>query len=293
MTSKGFFQAITGDESTPNVPRNEPENIPSSDRLAPPQSTWLSRLGVNHRRSSMGFSMGTSMHEHDEENSNSFNTMLSISKQTLGCDTPSNDITTGAFVEITEDGKFKLEGLQKTEIKEEIMNNETHLADVLGSAVCLNEFPVATKESLQQLEEMKLRLNTRTDEVQFDMDMDHEQNNPTILVESEPNSRKTSTEQKPQSKLLTNIMQSGFAQNWFFKNEDNTEEVKEEKFTKTAFMDVETENANFPFAMTSEAKAEKSGKAISEPKKKSFAGMLEQKQNREYRESNVFAPQNF
>ena len=222
--------------------------------------------------------------------------MLSISKQTLGCDTPASNeiITTGAFVEITEDGKFKLEGFQKPENTDEIMNTETHLTDVLGSAVCLSEFPVATKESLQQLEEMKLRLHSKSsDEVLFDMDMDHDQV-PTIQVESESSSRKTSTEQKP-SKLLTNIMQSGFAQNWFFKNETETEEIKEEKFTKTAFMDVEAENANFPFAMTSEAEksASKSGKTSDSKKKSSFSGLLEKKQKSEYRESNVFAPQNF
>ena len=312
MTSKGNLKLGSSSEETPinTVQVPQPEE---SSHLTLPQSTWLSRLGINHRRSSMGFSMGTSMHELDEENSNSFSNAFSISKSTLGLETPieggagAEGMTGGHFVQVTEDGKFKLEGYQIHTYDSSNTTSET-LTDALGTAINVSEFPVATQESLAQLEEMKMRLNKSSDDV-FDMDMEVDAI-PTIVVDdSSPGpSRKTSREQQAErepkpSKLLSNIMQSGFAQNWFFKgsNADEMSEDKssvapktEEKFTSTAFMHDETENANFPFAFSGiEEGGGRKGMTKATAEKKKATLVEEQKQKREFRERNVFMPQNF
>ena len=301
MTSKGNLKLASSSEETPintvQVPQSE------SGHLTLPQTTWLSRLGINHRRSSMGFTMGTSMHELDEDNSNSFSNAFSISKSTLGLETPidAEGEVGGHFVQVTEDGKFKLEGYQSTYHNYESSHSET-LKDVLGTAINVSEFPVATQESLAQLEEMKMRLNKSSDDAVFDMDLDVESNIPAIVVDdSSPGpSRKTSREQAEQakpSKLLSNIMQSGFAQNWFFKGDgemstDDNSQKTEEKFTSTAFMHDETENANFPFAFSGieEGGGKRKGMTKATADKKLVE---EQKQKREFRERNVFMPQNF
>ena len=302
MTSKGNLKLASSSEETPintvQVPQSE------SGHLTLPQTTWLSRLGINHRRSSMGFTMGTSMHELDEENSNSFSNAFSISKSTLGLETPmegGEGEVGGHFVQVTEDGKFKLEGYQSTYHNYESSHSET-LKDVLGTAINVSEFPVATQESLAQLEEMKMRLNKSSDDAVFDMDLDVDSASiPAIVVDdSSPGpSRKTSREQAEQakpSKLLSNIMQSGFAQNWFFKGDGEMSEDKsqktEEKFTSTAFMHDETENANFPFAFS--GIEEEGGKRKGMTKATADKKLVEeQKQKREFRERNVFMPQNF
>ena len=59
---------------------------------------------------------------------------------------------------MTEDGKFKLEGYQIHTYDSSNTTSET-LTDALGTAINVSEFPVATQESLAQLEEMKMRLN--------------------------------------------------------------------------------------------------------------------------------------
>ena len=301
MTSKGNLKLASSSEETPintvQVPQSE------SGHLTLPQTTWLSRLGINHRRSSMGFTMGTSMHELDEENSNSFSNAFSISKSTLGLETPieAEGEVGGHFVQVTEDGKFKLEGYQSTYHNYESSHSET-LKDALGTAINVSEFPVATQESLAQLEEMKMRLNKSSDDAVFDMDLDVDSASiPAIVVDdSSPGpSRKTSREQAEQakpSKLLSNIMQSGFAQNWFFKGDGEMSEDKsqktEEKFTSTAFMHDETENANFPFAFS--GIEEEGGKRKGMTKATADKKLVEeQKQKREFRERNVFMPQNF
>ena len=302
MTSKGNLKLASSSEETPintvQVPQSE------SGHLTLPQTTWLSRLGINHRRSSMGFTMGTSMHELDEENSNSFSNAFSISKSTLGLETPmegGEGEVGGHFVQVTEDGKFKLEGYQSTYHNYESSHSET-LKDALGTAINVSEFPVATQESLAQLEEMKMRLNKSSDDAVFDMDLDVDSASiPAIVVDdSSPGpSRKTSREQAEQakpSKLLSNIMQSGFAQNWFFKGDGEMSEDKsqktEEKFTSTAFMHDETENANFPFAFS--GIEEEGGKRKGMTKATADKKLVEeQKQKHEFRERNVFMPQNF
>lgn len=302
MTSKGNLKLASSSEETPintvQVPQSE------SGHLTLPQTTWLSRLGINHRRSSMGFTMGTSMHELDEENSNSFSNAFSISKSTLGLETPmegGEGEVGGHFVQVTEDGKFKLEGYQSTYHNYESSHSET-LKDALGTAINVSEFPVATQESLAQLEEMKMRLNKSSDDAVFNMDLDVDSASiPAIVVDdSSPGpSRKTSREQAEQakpSKLLSNIMQSGFAQNWFFKGDGEMSEDKsqktEEKFTSTAFMHDETENANFPFAFS--GIEEEGGKRKGMTKATADKKLVEeQKQKREFRERNVFMPQNF
>ena len=287
--------------NTVQVPAVQPDE---SSHLTLPQSTWLSRLGINHRRSSMGFSMGTSMHEHDEENSNSFGNVFSIHKSTLGMETPAEEgagaeVMTGSFVQVTEDGKFKLEGFHLQDQQRQVHHDNGTLSDVLGTAINVSEFPVATQESLAQLEEMKMRLNKSSNaenENVFDMDMEVEV--PAINVvdhdhESPGPSRKTSREQqdsKPSSKLLSNIMQSGFAQNWFFKNDGEIDDAKPaEKFTSTAFMHDESENANFPFALAGQedSRQKKGTKVVTTEQRK------EQQEKREFRERNVFMPQNF
>ena len=302
MTSKGNLKLASSSEETPintvQVPQSE------SGHLTLPQTTWLSRLGINHRRSSMGFTMGTSMHELDEENSNSFSNAFSISKSTLGLETPmegGEGEVGGHFVQVTEDGKFKLEGYQSTYHNYESSHSET-LKDALGTAINVSEFPVATQESLAQLEEMKMRLNKSSDDAVFDMDLDVDSASILAIVvdDSSPGpSRKTSREQAEQakpSKLLSNIMQSGFAQNWFFKGDGEMSEDKsqktEEKFTSTAFMHDETENANFPFAFS--GIEEEGGKRKGMTKATADKKLVEeQKQKREFRERNVFMPQNF
>ena len=90
-------------------------------------------------------------------------------------------------------------------------------------------------------------------------------------------------------------MQSGFAQNWFFKGDEMSEDKSqktEEKFTSTAFMHDETENANFPFAFSGieEGGGKRKGMTKATADKKLVE---EQKQKREFRERNVFMPQNF
>ena len=304
MTSKGNLKLGSSTEETPintvQVPQSE------SGHLTLPQTTWLSRLGINHRRSSMGFTMGTSMHELDEENSNSFSNAFSISKSTLGLETPieAEGEVGGHFVQVTEDGKFKLEGYQSTYHNYESSHSET-LKDALGTAINVSEFPVATQESLAQLEEMKMRLNKSSDDAVFDMDLDVDNSTtiPAIVVDdSSPGpSRKTSREQAEQakpSKLLSNIMQSGFAQNWFFKGDgemstEDKSQKTEEKFTSTAFMHDETENANFPFAFSGieEGGGKRKGMTTKATADKKL--VEEQKQKREFRERNVFMPQNF
>ena len=303
MTSKGNLKLASSSEETPintvQVPQSE------SGHLTLPQTTWLSRLGINHRRSSMGFTMGTSMHELDEENSNSFSNAFSISKSTLGLETPmegGEGEVGGHFVQVTEDGKFKLEGYQSTYHNYDSSNTTSEtLTDALGTAINVSEFPVATQESLAQLEEMKMRLNKSSDDAVFDMDLDVDSASiPAIVVDdSSPGpSRKTSREQAEQakpSKLLSNIMQSGFAQNWFFKGDEMSEDKSqktEEKFTSTAFMHDETENANFPFAFS--GIEEEGGKRKGMTKATADKKLVEeQKQKREFRERNVFMPQNF
>ena len=94
-------------------------------------------------------------------------------------------------------------------------------------------------------------------------------------------------------------MQSGFAQNWFFKGDgemstDDNSPKTEEKFTSTAFMHDETENANFPFAFSGiEEGGGRKGMTKATAEKKKATLVEEQKQKREFRERNVFMPQNF
>ena len=161
-------------------------------------------------------------------------------------------------------------------------------------------FPVATKESLAELHEMKERLNacTNSDEIfDFDMDVDKSAdqqpiNKSHVQISRSENITENITGEKPPSKLVSYIMEKGFAQTWFFKDGQNDDFVAQppieinRQTDKTVIMD---ENASFFDVPTSTKKITA----------KDFSGMFEkqisvdEKKKKESREENFIAPQNF
>ena len=164
-------------------------------------------------------------------------------------------------------------------------------------------FPVATKESLAELHEMKERLNAcaNSDEIfDFDMDVDKSAdqqpiNKSHVQISRSENITENITGEKPPSKLVSYIMEKGFAQTWFFKDDQNDEnfvaqkppiEKNRQTDNKTVIMD---ENASFFDVPTSTKKITA----------KDFSGMFEkkisedEKKKKASREENFIAPQNF
>merc|ERR1712241_568869 len=100
---------------------------------------------------------------------------------------------------------------------------------------------------------MKERLNacTNSDEIfDFDMDVDKSAdqqpiNKSHIQISRSENITENISGEKPPSKLVSYIMEKGFAQTWFFKDDQNDEkpiEKNRQMDNKTVIMD---ENASF------------------------------------------------
>ena len=109
------------------------------------------------------------------------------------------------------------------------------------------------------------------------------------------------TLEKPPGKIMTKLMQSGFAQNWFFKNEEPEMEEespsssrktsKEESSVNSMILD---DNASFQSFGPQTQEFGPRGQDIMGPK--GFSGVLEdekrKRSKRELREVNFIAPQN-
>ena len=147
---------------------------------------------------------------------------------------------------------------------------------------------------------MKERLNAcaNSDEIfDFDMDVDksadqQSANKSHIQISRSENITENISGEKPPSKLVSYIMEKGFAQTWFFKDDQNDDFVaqppieKNRQTDKTVIMD---ENASFFDVPTSTKKITA----------KDFSGMFEkkisedEKKKKASREENFIAPQNF
>jgi len=199
-------------------------------------------------------------------------------------------------------------------ISERPNKNQGQLSDLISTAValkCGSDFPVATKESLEQLEEFKIKIYSKEREHDhdfpvawsqrdgekeqhsdfgFEMDVDEGGQTvmPTVIVE--PLVPMPHTLEKPPGKIMSKLMQSGFAQNWFFKKEEVTEgdepQSTSRKSSKEETMH-DNDNASFQtFGVQMD----------SNPGPQGFVGVLQEEKRKrskkEQREFNFMAPQN-
>ena len=274
--SKNFFQrALKGSEES---------EVQDSNHLTT-QTSWIARLSHNSRRPSMGFSdvTGTSLMDDDSNQGSGSGPGLVVPKSLFGfktgesLETPSPGDPDGIFsVAVKQDKTIQL--LKANEDYDVQMTTSTsygaHLSDLVS------EFPVATKESLKEIQEMKLRLKESENSDMFDMEVEDEGIKIKIPI----------PEEKPPSKILSKIMASGMTQSWFFRNPE--QEVEEEQSssrksssntTPTIVLEDE-ENASSGFQFERKQKSSK---------KSSLSGMLSREEKREQRETNFFSPQNF
>jgi len=302
------------------------------NHLAPPNISWLSRLSSGHRRGSMGFSEigGTSMI--DDENSNSFQGTghgggLVIPKSIFGggADKSSTDIpspgdassfalqSTLATIRkepsVSPEHKKKYQFLpEEPMISERPNTNQSQLSDLISTAValkCGSDFPVATKESLEQLEEFKIYSNEHEHDFpvawsqrdgekeqnsDFGFEMDVDEGGQTVMPTAIVEPSMPHTLEKPPGKIMSKLMQSGFAQSWFFKKEEVTEgdesQSNSRKSSKEETMH-DNDNASFQtFGVQMD----------SNPGPQGFVGVLQEEKRKrskkEQREFNFMAPQN-
>jgi hypothetical protein len=290
-----------------------------------PTQTWLSRLSSANRRASMGFndSMSTSMT--DENSSDNTNSTFLIPKMSSAMESsdvfsPGEDAAHGmnnlAMTSQADQGVSSGSGGVLTIIKGHIMldevtaaeiaNYETmtkarkknNLSDKVSTAVNMGNFPVATKESLAQLGEMKRRSQgSDEDEAVFSMDTDEQETDSSSRKSSR--TRTTSEEpDKPPSKMASYLLKKGFAQNWFFKSEDAEDGVTSEAVVQQpptrpppTFMFEDTDNASFGF----DSKTENSRPVAASDFSAGIAMFNKQdavKKKQHFRDVNFIAPQN-
>ena len=297
---------------------NAEDNNAPNNHLAPPKVTWISRLSSTHRRSSMGFSdvQGSSLIDTDDNSNSRGHSPLNL--------VPKLHPSSSSHVEIETPSPGDAEsffGLSKIAIKDhgqiEVFDHHpapangdnptaaelsSHkITDLVTSAVPMGDFPVATKESLEQLDEMRQRLNNTEathanyNQEVFQMDPDEPELANHVTLKVPINSHVNEPARKP-SKILSKFLQTGAAQNWFFKNEDHELDAgpsppKSQKIA--AFLDDHHDhNATFH---TLEGQAA-GGKPVSGTAQ-GFSGLIdkdnEAKRKKESREENLIVPQNF
>lgn len=279
----------------------------------------------------MGFSeiAGTSLV--DDENSNSFQGSgggLVIPKSIFGGEKASNDVPspgdassfalqnaiTNAILrepsKSPENRKTKYQFLPEEPMiseRPETNTNQGQLSDLISTAValkCGSDFPVATQESLELLEEMKQRLSqSKENECSSMFEMDVEEGGNTVIPEVIVEPPVSKRIEKPPGKIMSKLMQSGFAQNWFFKNDEpETDEEsasasssrktsKEESSVNSMVLD---DNASFQtFGPQTQDFAPRD---LEGSGPKGFFGVLEDEKHkrskRQFREVNFIAPQN-
>jgi len=184
-------------------------------------------------------------------------------------------------------------------------NRNQNLSEKVSTAISLGDFPVATDESLAELREMKERLYAvkedesvgtgNIDDI-FDMDVGDKQETFVKTTTKQFDIPATTSaasaidsDKNPAAsgKLVSYIMEKGFAQTWFFQNENTNETVPpmdSDKFKITA-----NDNAsNAAFI---------GGGGATQIKDLDFKGMFEKREEerkkKESREENFIAPQNF
>lgn len=276
------------------------------DQEANSSMNWLTRLSTNHRRPS-GFAgdfAGTSFI--DDDNSNSFQeqghgSRMLVPKSLFGVGTSNIDTPTPG-----EDSVFSIavnsEKNQLTLIQENTTEfMDTNTATLQSSAsnhqlselVTSGQFTVATQESLEQLKSMRERLDhQKGDHDMFEMDDDDDFKHKSKMPMPAP----SGPVEKPPGKIMSKIMQSGLAQNWFFKNPDAEHEESEPGSRKTSANSSHTapvivvEDANAMWDYPQGQKLQKSSSATG------FTGLLDKsskKKKTEDRVTNFMAPQNF
>ena len=197
------------------------------------------------------------------------------------------------LITISEGGQIAVQDL-------DVLQN-THLTEkvttAMGSAA---NFPIATKESLAELKGMKERLETITDDQDmFEMDAE-----PSSSSRINVQAGQGQAGDKPPSKLVSYIMERGFAQSWFFKNGDggnqdlDPEEVAKmiESQTRTA-MPIHDNDENATIGIFNKDQGNKK-KSSSAKEQTDFVGLFEKRKEeqkkKESREEAYFhAPQNY
>lgn len=290
-----------------SIKGSEQEDVQQHEESA--SKNWLTMLSTNHRRPSMGFAgdtTGTSFI--DDDNSNSFQgndkVRMVVPKSLFGIggqntiDTPSPGDDSVFSIAVNADNH------QLTLIHEntDFMDTNTmqpsasnhQLADLVNSG----QFTVATQESLEQLKSMRERLDNNKEHDVFEMDDDDD------FKKSKQASVKNAAVapvEKPPGKIMSKIMQSGLAQNWFFKNPDADQDHHDSEGSgsrKTSANSSQTapvvhvEDANAMWDYSQGQKLQKSTSATG------FTGLLADKsasakKKTEDRVTNFMAPQNF
>jgi len=209
------------------------------------------------------------------------------------------------MIKISEEGQVFVQDhkLQDHEfVGADVTNRNQNLSEKVSTAISLGDFPVATQESLAELREMKERLyavkedpaSGNIDDI-FDMDVENKQEiKPTTTstkqfeIAATTSAAIDSDKQPPPAsgKLVSYIMEKGFAQTWFFQNENNeTVAIDSDKFNISA-----DDNASTTAFIGGVAGATKI-------KDLDFKGMFEKREEerkkKESREENFIAPQNF
>lgn len=240
----------------------------------PSNTSWLNRLTCQQRRGSLGFSdastAGTApLSAMDEDSQEGHHGVVIPRLQTLtdrrgSLEIPSpgedtifgmNNVRTsaaggggggGGTISITQSrgGHPNLEVNAPSTLSADLMP-ATALADRVTNALPSGEFPVATQESLEQLKEIKKRIACHAgpdDESVFSMDSEA---GPTAAAgidchESWPQRPKSAMDQpdsKPPSRLASYLLHKGFAQNWFFKRDENEEDIDMDQPTTSGSKD--------------------------------------------------------
>lgn len=307
----GFFKrALQGDPA--NV---EPTPIPP-ETSKHQNVSWLSVLASQNRRPSVGLSNNLSgdsaLMDEDSNSDDNFRSGIVIPKASFFGDTsdtpsPGEDsvfgmgnmaikaaVDNGPFVLTVTEPMVQLDQVASNEIAQfearssQIVRPNASLSDVVTSAISIGDFPVATQESLAQLEEMKQRLQAqKEDDPMFSMEVDQDQPKSTKASYSRSASDPKGETEKPPSKLLSYVLKKSFAQNWFFKNEDEAQDSDQASamFPKKSG----------PISMESDDNASFGGATEGHGAPKAFSGLLEKeaaKQKRQFRETNFMAPQN-
>ena len=197
------------------------------------------------------------------------------------------------LITVSEGGQIVVQDL-------EVLQN-THLTEKVTTAIPITDFPIATKESLAELKGMKERLETITDDQDM-FEMDVEPSSSRINVQA---GQGQVSGDKPPSKLVSYIMEKGFAQSWFFKNGEganydlNPEEVAKmiENQTRTA-MPIHDNDENATTIGIFKDQGTNSRKTSAKDQQTDFVGLFEKRKEeqkkKESREEAYFhAPQNY
>lgn len=302
----------------------------------PSNNTWLARMALQHRRGSMGFTDASTggtapPSSMDEDSSDGFgsshhNTIIIPrlgtvterrgSSSNFGIPSPGEDSifglsntvsSSGATISIYHGKQLEVNSQQKASSVQQQIEQQVSSAGLLTDRVSSamtkggGEFPVATKDSLQQLKELRKRIakHRQHEEAVFSMDTDQQDNqhhhlhSPAVLEE------KVDKPEKPPSKLASYLLKKGFAQNWFFKKEepteeegmvDSTEQVKEARGGLTGLYDNNEPRRPIPTFNFMGQPVDPNSIEMGSPSL--LVKSQEKKRQQKQREANFFAPQN-